>query len=216
MILPFTSGLIRTTHHDQEVVALVDRHYSRRPGQRRQVGGPARKLVLRDAAGSAVFIWLWPQDGKRWDGQVGFYCSVFRNESARQSSDVIREAEELAAAHWGGVRRMFTYVDPSRVRSRNPGYCFLMAPRAADVDRKVAAREGTRLGVLPLRPAHEGRPARGLGALLGRQILRACLPTSATQADGERVFAHAPDSTSAALRTQGRNYFLFPLDNTPA
>jgi hypothetical protein len=83
--------------------------------------------VLRDAASTATFIWLWPHDGKRWDGQAGFYCAVFRNESPRRSSDLILEAEGLATEHWGGPQRMFTYVDPRRVASANPGYCFKMA-----------------------------------------------------------------------------------------
>jgi hypothetical protein len=127
MLLPFTSGLIATTGYDPEIIALIDRHYSRRPGQRTQVGGPARRLILRDALGSVAFVWLWPLDGKRWDGQNGFYCAAFRNESARLSSEIILEAEQHARDYWGGAHRMFTYVDPRRVLSNNPGYCFLRA-----------------------------------------------------------------------------------------
>jgi len=62
----------------------------------------------------------------RWDGQNGFQCSLFRNESGRQSSEIILEAEEIAVQEWGN-NRMYTYVDPSKVISVNPGYCFKRA-----------------------------------------------------------------------------------------
>jgi hypothetical protein len=113
-------------HYDSAAVALADRHYPRRVGVRTQVGGPSRKFVLRDAAGTATFVWLWPQDGLRWDGQTGFYCSIFRNESAIRSSLLILDAERWAVDRWGDQRR-FTYVEPRKVRSSNPGYCFKVA-----------------------------------------------------------------------------------------
>lgn len=114
------------TSYDSAAVALADRHYPRRPGVRTQVGGPARKLILRDAAGTACFVWLWPKDGMRWDGQTGYYCSLFRNESPILSSVLVLDAEAWAVEKWG-PRRMFTYVDPRRVHSTNPGYCFKVA-----------------------------------------------------------------------------------------
>ena len=60
------------------------------------------------------------------DGQTGYSCAIFRNESPRRSSDIILEAEELAFEKWG-PNRLYTYVDPRQVKSRNPGYCFLCA-----------------------------------------------------------------------------------------
>jgi len=126
MFLPFTNGLIRTTHFDQECRMLADRHYSRRTVGARQFCSAARKLVLRDAKADVLFVWLWPYDEYRMDGQTGYNCAIFRNESCRLSSDIILEAEVLAFQKWG-PNRLYTYVDPRKVRSQNPGYCFQMA-----------------------------------------------------------------------------------------
>lgn len=60
------------------------------------------------------------------DKQEGLCCAVFRNESAVQSSALIREADDLADAKWGPLRH-WTYVWDAKVRSTNPGYCFIMA-----------------------------------------------------------------------------------------
>ena len=42
------------------------------------------------------------------------------------SSLLILDAESHAYQKWGGVR-LYTYVNPQAVSSRNPGYCFQMA-----------------------------------------------------------------------------------------
>ncbi len=111
---------------DPQVVALANRHYSRRrPGK--QVGSPARSLVLRDAAGLVGFVWTWARDGYRVDRQTGANCELFRREGGPRASDLILEAERWVVETWPEVRRFYTYVDPARVRSGNPGYCFLCA-----------------------------------------------------------------------------------------
>ena len=43
-----------------------------------------------------------------------------------QSSNLIRAADVIADIEWPGERH-YTYVDPRRVRSSNPGYCFIRA-----------------------------------------------------------------------------------------
>ena len=126
MLLPLWEGLVRTTHFDPEMAMLADRHYSRRTVGARQFLYSGRKLVLRNTEGTVLFAWMWPDDEKRMDGQTGYGCAIFRNESARRSSDIIFEAEEHAVRKWG-PNRFYTYVDPRRVISRNPGYCFKMA-----------------------------------------------------------------------------------------
>lgn len=60
------------------------------------------------------------------DGQLGYNCSIFRNESSRRSSEIILEAEEWAFEKWG-PSRIYTYVDPRKITSPNPGYCFKVA-----------------------------------------------------------------------------------------
>ena len=126
MLLPFHDGLFVTNHFDQECRVLADRHYSRRTVGARQFLNSGRKLVLRDALGDVVFGWLYPLPELRMDGQDGYNCAIFRNESARRSSDIIREAEAAAVEKWG-PNRFYTYVDPAKIRSSNPGYCFQCA-----------------------------------------------------------------------------------------
>lgn len=118
--------LIRTTHFDWDMSRLADRHYSRRTVGARQFAYSGRKLVLRNAEGSVLWVWMYPDPAMRMDGQTGYNCAIFRNESSRLSSEIILEAEQHAIQKWG-LDRMYTYVDPKRVRSSNPGYCYLMA-----------------------------------------------------------------------------------------
>lgn len=103
------------------------RHYSARhykDGRRRTLFvGPGEKMVLMTIECDALFVWRkFISD----DGQEGVNCAVFRNEGARLSSGLIVEAEALAAVRWPG-ERLYTYVAPHKIRSTNPGYCFLMA-----------------------------------------------------------------------------------------
>jgi hypothetical protein len=66
VLLAFTDGLMRTNHFDQECRALADRHYTRRPGSvgKRQFCYSGRKLVLRNAEATVVYVWMWPQDDR--------------------------------------------------------------------------------------------------------------------------------------------------------
>ena len=96
MLLKFTEGLVRTNHFDPEMAALADRHYSRRTVGARQFCYAGRKLVLRNAEATVLFVWMWPFEEMRMDGQKGYSCSIFRNESERRSSEIILEAEALA------------------------------------------------------------------------------------------------------------------------
>lgn len=84
--------------------------------------GPGEKLVLWHPAG-ALFVWRKFIDRS---GQKGVNCAVFRNESPLLSSKLILEAEEIAWHRWPG-ERLYTYVDPRKIKSPNPGYCFKMA-----------------------------------------------------------------------------------------
>lgn len=107
------------------VSAIYDRHYSRGPASlgHLRVAGPGEKMVLLSPCARAIFVW---RKFISKDNQVGINCAIFRNEGAGRSSDLIRSAMELAWSKWPG-ERFYTYVNPRRVRSANPGYCFLMA-----------------------------------------------------------------------------------------
>jgi len=81
-------------------------------------------LVIRNWEGTVVFGWLFQQ--RRMDHQQGYCCSIFRNESPRLSSSIILECEQIAFSVWG-PNRVFTYINPSKLKSSNPGFCFKMA-----------------------------------------------------------------------------------------
>lgn len=116
---------------DDRARGLYHRHYSRRryaDGRRpRLFVGPGSKLVLLTPDARALFVW------RRFisaDDQEGVNCAVFRTEYGGDgplASQLIGWAEEHARLRWPAERRAYTYVDPARVRSSNPGYCFLAA-----------------------------------------------------------------------------------------
>lgn len=112
---------------DAMVRALMHRHYSRRryrDGRRPLLFvGPGEKMVLATTDGLAAFIW---RKFKSDDGQQGINCAMFRNEGPYLSSELITEAEQLAWQRWPG-ERLYTYVNPRKIRSVNPGYCFKIA-----------------------------------------------------------------------------------------
>lgn len=117
----------QTRDGDPVALRLYERHYSARAyadgRERRLFVGPGEKLVLVAHDDTAMFVW------RRFismDDQVGICCSVFRNEGPALASHLITEADAIADARWPGERH-FTYVAPRRIRSTNPGFCFLAA-----------------------------------------------------------------------------------------
>lgn len=118
---------IAVSDGDARARALFLRHYSARhyrDGRRRSLFvGPGEKMVLLSLECDALFVWRKFISG---DGQQGVNCAVFRNEGPRLSSDLIREACELARVRWPR-ERFYTYVDPRKIRSKNPGTCFVKA-----------------------------------------------------------------------------------------
>lgn len=82
-------------------------------------------MLLLTQDNLALFVW---RKFRSMDHQEGVNCAVFRNEgsNAGRASEMILAAEAEAAARWPG-ERFYTYVDGRKVKSRNPGYCFIMA-----------------------------------------------------------------------------------------
>jgi hypothetical protein len=112
---------------DDTARAIFDGHYSRRryaDGRKPLLFvGPGEKIVLVTPDASALFIWRkFISD----DNQEGVNCAAFRNEGAELSSKLILEAERFARDRWPN-ERLYTYVNPRKVRSINPGCCFLKA-----------------------------------------------------------------------------------------
>lgn len=106
---------------------MFQRHYSYRPyadGRKPKLFcGPGEKMVLMTVDGKALFVW---RKFRSADGQKGVNCAIFRNESDTLSSQLILEAEQRAWQRWPG-ERLYTYVNPRKIKSTNPGYCFQCA-----------------------------------------------------------------------------------------
>ncbi len=113
---------------DPRALAIMKRHYSwhaykdGRP--HRLFVGPGEKMVLLLSTCDALFVW---RKFRSKDNQYGINCAVFRNESVVMlASSLVLAAEDMAWARWPG-QRLYTYVNPKKIRSTNPGYCFLKA-----------------------------------------------------------------------------------------
>jgi len=104
---------------DRAACALADRHDSRqRPGSG-QVGPPGRKLVLVTPCERAVWVAHWPDPQLALDRLGAWRCSLFRNQGAGQSSELIRAAMARTAARWPDAASPWRYPvttinDPAR------------------------------------------------------------------------------------------------------
>jgi len=114
---------------DGNTIALemYERHYScykYADGRERKLFcGPGEKIVLLTVNNDALFVWRKFIDAS---GQKGVNCAVFRNEGNILSSLLVMEAVEIAQRRWPR-ERFYTYVNPKKIKSINPGYCFIKA-----------------------------------------------------------------------------------------
>lgn len=123
--LPLTDcgAWIQIKDGDERGNAIYRRHYSARHYKNRcpkLFVGPGEKMVLITANCDALFVW---RKFRSMDNQTGVNCAVFRNESGLLSSRLINEAVQMARQRWPH-ERLYTYVNPGKVQSNNPGYCF--------------------------------------------------------------------------------------------
>jgi len=106
---------------------IYERHYScykYTDGRERTLFvGPGEKMVLLTKKHDALFVWRKFIDDS---GQQGVNCAVFRNEGKVLSSLLIKEAVAICRRRWP-KERLYTYVNPEKIRSSNPGYCFQKA-----------------------------------------------------------------------------------------
>jgi hypothetical protein len=114
---------------NKAALALADRHYSRKTKGSNQIGPPGRKLTFVTPCERAVWLTHWPDAQLTLDGLDAWRCSIFRNEGAGLSSDLIRAAMALTAELW--IARpadgWVTWIDTRKVASPNPGYCYKQA-----------------------------------------------------------------------------------------
>ena len=117
---------------DPRAYAIFKRHYTALPYQQRPHAngslfvGPGEKIVLLTPSCDALFAWRKMKPGYDKSGQIGVNCSVFRNEGDQLSSSLILEAEKLAWERWPG-ERLYTFINSKKIKSSNPGCCFLKA-----------------------------------------------------------------------------------------
>ena len=116
----------------KEALPLADRHYNRQKPGSPQFVPPGRCVVLM--AGdpvAALFVMSWPfaeYTRHAWAG--AWVNSLFRNEGAGLSSELILEAIAADRWVWGDPppEGIITFVDASKVRrKRDPGRCYKKA-----------------------------------------------------------------------------------------
>lgn len=115
---------------DPVAVALADRHYNRQHPGSPQFVPPGRNRCFVTMDGCAVWTTSWPfaeYVRHAWPG--AWVNSIFRNEGAGLSSELILEA--IAATRWFWEppdHGIITFVDASKTRPKiHPGYCYRMA-----------------------------------------------------------------------------------------
>ncbi len=140
---------------DPRMVCHYLAHYSSKATRHKRtqfshgIQGQGESMTLLTADGLAAFNWQKQQ--VRDDAQTGVGCSFFRNTGPVLSSELIREADQLAWDRWPGERH-FTFVDAREIRSINPGACF----RKAGWRRCGETKRG--LVILEILPFEEVRP----------------------------------------------------------
>lgn len=121
----------RLSHRaDPSALKLADRHYSRQKIGTPQFVPPGRCVVLVTEDGTAAWVTSWPfaeYVKHAWAG--AWVCSLFRNEGAQLSSDLIRAAVAATRSLWEPPELgIVTFVDADKVRhKRDPGRCYLKA-----------------------------------------------------------------------------------------
>lgn len=115
---------------DRDVLPLADRHYNRRKVGSPQFVPPGRCVVLKTSCLRAVWTSSWPfaqYVRHAWGG--AWVNSLFRNEGAGLSSELIREAVAATRSIWEPpALGMITFVDAAKTRpKRDPGRCYRKA-----------------------------------------------------------------------------------------
>ena len=116
---------------DIEALPLADRHYNRQKVGSPQFVPPGRCIVLKTYDLKALWITSWPfaQYVKHaWAG--AWVNSLFRNEGAGLSSELILEAIAATKSMWPVVPILgvITFVDADKIRTkRDPGRCYRRA-----------------------------------------------------------------------------------------
>lgn len=141
--------------------AVADRHYNRQSVGAANFTPPGRCVVFRTLCDRAVWATSWPFAEyvmHEWPG--AWINSLFRNEGAGLSSELIREAVASTLMEWPEppALGMVTFVDASKVRhKRDPGRCYIKAGF-----KRVGFTKGG-LVALQMLPSEMPEPERAIG-----------------------------------------------------
>jgi hypothetical protein len=120
---------------DPQAAALADRHYSRITIGAREFAPPGYKLILVLPNYRALWVSHAVKPGiARADGFEYWYCSLFRNESSRLATVLIRQAIEATRWYWRHwplpADGFVTFIDERKIQStpgKPYGWTFLEA-----------------------------------------------------------------------------------------
>lgn len=144
---------LRSDRADPRALPLADRHYNRQKPGTPQFVPPGRCLVLLNEDSSALWVTSWPRFVQHtWPG--AWVNTLFRKEGEGVASEMIVAAVAHTRAYFGEPPElgMVTFIDPDKVRSSNPGYCYLVA----GFEHERWTRKGLR--VLRMRPERMPEP----------------------------------------------------------
>lgn len=124
----------RVSHRFDPIGArIADRHYSRQTiGSPQFVGSGSDVVLLAPSEGEARALWVtkWQKFVRTEWWLHTWVCSLFRNEGAGLSSELITEAVAATRSAWGEPPEngFTTFVSAEKTRhKRDPGRCFRKA-----------------------------------------------------------------------------------------
>ncbi len=134
-MLSLSGGWVEVNKCHPVAVSLADRHYTRQTPGAAQFTRPGVNLVLVREDGTVVWV-TWrpiPQVGRK-DQLEAWECTLFRNEGASLSSDIIRQAVDITWRRWGWPPKdgFITAIGIEQTAKRRgkhsrPGACYIAA-----------------------------------------------------------------------------------------
>lgn len=120
-----------SNRRDHEMLPMADRHYNRQKIGSPQFVPPGRCVVLKTPCLRALWVTSWPfaeYVKHAWAG--AWVNSLFRNEGAGLSSELILDAISATKACWPQIPSLgiITFVNADKTRKkRDPGRCYRRA-----------------------------------------------------------------------------------------